>query len=120
MPMPPTHKCGKCGVTGTCAYTAPKYAHVSPGLPRSVGMSGHECPAVDKYVTFHVTADLMPGMEAQFELNRQAARERREALGASGDEPARELNRQAAGERGEVLGASGEEPARAPRRKARA
>jgi hypothetical protein len=82
-PMAHTHMCRKCGKTGTCAYTASKRACRSPALPRNVAMQMHYCKVAGKSVIFHVDADMVPGMQAQFELNRQAARARRERLGVS-------------------------------------
>lgn len=79
--MPHTHACVACGKTGTCSYWALKHA-ARPGMPLPVRMMGHECPVADKYVLFKVSADMMPGAEAQFVLNCQAARERRAQLEA--------------------------------------
>jgi len=80
-PMPHTHKCGQCGKTGTCKWLAS--ARPSPsawGAPRPVCMSTHRCAVTGKSVHLRVTADMMPGMELQLELNRQAARARRALL----------------------------------------
>ncbi len=83
VPMPHTHRCGKCGITGTCSYTAAKVGFLSAEGPMRVGMSGHECPAVDKYVSFRAGADmiLQDGARGAHDMQRaRRARARRSSL----------------------------------------
>jgi len=77
VPMVPTHQCTLCGKTGTCCWMASKHIPRERERLRSVEMAGHECTVADRYLRFKIHDDLIPGCAQQFEVNRQAARDRR-------------------------------------------